>query len=270
MQTLRRLCQSPSGFKMSDLIVGVPKVIYALWLQGKEQAPDLVRLNFERWAALNPDYQLKILDRNDVELMFDGVELPIADLRPQALAELVRVRLLLDWGGIWTDASVFPIKPLDDWLPGMLTEAGFFAFERPGPDRPISSWFLVSTPKNVILRKWWEEITRFWSKPRRLVKGIPADPVGSVSPEIAAANDEYPYYWLQYLFQYLVENDPEFAALWSRCVKSSADPPHRLQMLFAADRHPWKAQIRQAANCAPVQKLNWRAKYPLKALARLT
>ena len=250
--------------------IGVPKVIYSLWLQGKEEAPDLVRLNFERWARLNPHYRLKILDRNDVEPLLKGVALPIANMTPQALANVVRTRLLLDKGGIWVDASLFPVKPLDDWLPDMLTEAGFFAFERPGPDRPISNWFLVATAENQILREWWKEIKRFWSKPRQLVNGIPNDPVACVSPEGAAATDKFPYFWHHYLFQYLLENRPEVAALWNDCIKFSADFPHRLQFLFMNNNHPVEAEIRQAADAAPVQKLNWRASYPLDVVASLT
>ena len=33
-----------------------PKIIYILWLQGRENAPELVRINFERWAWLNSYY----------------------------------------------------------------------------------------------------------------------------------------------------------------------------------------------------------------------
>ena len=61
-----------------------------------------------------------------------------------------------DDGGVWVDASVVPVKPLSQWLGDALTEAGFFAFERPGPDRPISSWFLAATPRNLIFREWWK------------------------------------------------------------------------------------------------------------------
>jgi hypothetical protein len=249
---------------------GVPKVIYALWLQGKDEAPGVVALNFARWRELNSDYRLRILDRRAAEALLLESNLPIAGLPPQALSDLVRARLLLDEGGIWVDASVFPVKPLDAWLPDNLTEAGFFAFERPGPDRPISSWFLAATPHNPILRAWWQEIKRFWSKPRGLMAGIPDDAIACVSPARAAANDEYPYFWLHYLFQYLLDTHVEVAALWSTCMKVSADPPHRLQLLFANNQTPSAAEIREAANAAPVQKLNWRISYPLDVLASLT
>lgn len=247
----------------------VPKSIYSLWLQGREAAPQLVRLNFSRWATLNPDYRFKVFDQNDVNILLEGADLPVDTLTPQALSDVLRARVLLDRGGIWVDASLFPVKPLDQWLPGVLTKVGFFAFERPAADRLISSWFLATAPNHPILRGWWQEITRFWSKPRELIPGTPDNPVLCVSDEEATANDEYRYFWFHYLFQYLVETRSELAELWGDCIKCSAEPPHQLQFLLAKNKHPLEAEVRAAAAAAPVQKLNWREPYPRDFLASL-
>jgi tetratricopeptide (TPR) repeat protein len=246
---------------------GVPKTIYSLWLQGLDAAPELVRFNLERWTALNPDYQLKVLDRRDALELFEGTDFPIRELPKQALSDVVRARLLRENGGVWVDASVFPVKPLSQWLDDALAAAGFFAFERPGPDRPISSWFLVAAPQNLILREWWKQIERFWSKPRRLIDRIPADPVGSVSPNGANESDQFPYFWFHYLFQYLLDTNAEFAETWDKCPRMGAGPPHRLAALFAKTPNPSIADMRAAASVAPMQKLVWRTSYPLGVLA---
>jgi Capsular polysaccharide synthesis protein len=248
---------------------GVPKTIYSLWLQDREAAPDLVRFNFDRWVALNPDYRLKVLDRHDVRELFEGIDLSIWELPIiQNVADVVRTRLLRDNGGVWVDASVFPVKPLSHWLDDAITEAGFFAFERPGWDRPISNWFLAATPRNLIVREWCKETERFWSNPRRrLKKGIPADPVASVSSNGPANSNQFPYFWHHYLFQYLLESNIEFAETWNRCARMDAGPPHRLQALFSNTPNPSVADIRSAASVAPMQKLNWRVSYPLDVLA---
>jgi hypothetical protein len=183
---------------MTTINVEIPRVIYSLWLDGEDKAPDLVRVNFTRWTKLNPHYKLKVLDRSDAEAILQDTDLPLAKLAPQALSDIVRARLLLDNGGIWVDASVLPVQPLEVWLPKVVTESGLFAFERPGPCQPISSWFLAATPRNVIFCAWWNEIKRFWLKPRRLIDGTPADPVACVAPEAATKGDEYPYFWFIY------------------------------------------------------------------------
>jgi hypothetical protein len=116
----------------------LPKNIYTLWLQGMESAPELIRLNFGRWARMNPCYQLEILDRKGVDDLLQDFPLGIDRLTPQALSDVVRARLLSTRGSIWVDASVMPTSPLDVWLPSLMTSSGFFAFEKPGPDRPPS------------------------------------------------------------------------------------------------------------------------------------
>jgi hypothetical protein len=243
----------------------VPKIIYSLWLQGVSAAPALVRLNFARWGKLNPGYVLKLLEQKDVELVLDGCGLAVDGLPPAAISDIVRARLLAETGGIWADASVFPVRPLDEVLPQMLNQSGFFAFARPGPDRLVSSWFLVSSPDNPLARGWWREVRRFWAQPRQLSEGVPADPVLSVSPEGPAG--AYPYFWFHYLFQYLVENDKAAAAIWEASIKAPAGPPHWLQALLANGNRPAAEAIAQAVAVGPVQKLDWRVDYPLDVLA---
>ena len=251
---------------MPECTSGIPQQIYSVWLQGLEKAPDLVRLNLDRWKALNPGWRLEVLTQDDVETLLRDAGFPMERLSQQAISDIVRVRLLMDRGGIWADASVFPIKPLCTWLPDAVTASRFFAFHRPGPDRLISSWFLASSPDNLLVRIWWEEIARFWSKPRRLMPGIPDAPIESVSPGVSAKSDQYPYFWLHYLFAYVVETQSTAKTLWNSCRYYSADFPHRLQLLFQANPHPTRAEIEDAAAAAPVQKLNWRASYPLPEL----
>ncbi len=249
---------------MELAFVNIPRMIYSLWLQGREQAPEIVRLNFQRWELLNPGYQLKVLERRDVSALLADVDIDVGVLPPQAVSDVVRAKLLLDHGGIWVDASLYPVKPLDEWLPTVLTNVGFFAFERPGPDRPISSWFLVSTPNHLIFQELWKEIIRFWSMPRQLIEGIPLSPVASVSPEGPAT---FPYFWFHYLFDYLLNTNQEIASLWDGCIKYSADRPHALQLLLGRKSSPPRTEVEEALASAPVQKLNWRDLYPLDILS---
>ena len=223
---------------------GLPKTIYSVWFQGLEAAPDLVRFNYEKWSALNPDYRVTVLDRRDVLELLAGSDLPIRDIPMQALSDVVRTLLLRDNGGVWVDLTVLPLAPLSHWLNDALTDAGFFAPARPALDRPIASWFLAATPQHLIVREWWKEIQRFWSQPRRvLIMGTPADPVDSVSP-VGATENEFPYFWFHYLFQYVLESNVECRKTWERCAKIGLGG-------------------------VPMQKLDWRLRYPMDVLANL-
>jgi hypothetical protein len=245
----------------------VPRVIHSAWLQGAAQAPAIVQLCFSRWTRLNPEYQLRVLQASDASTLLGGHAFPA--LPAQALSDIMRVKLLLEHGGIWADATLFPVFPLRDWLPGMMARGDFFAFARPGPDRPLASWFLAAPPGHTLMVKLWREILRFWSRARRPVMFgdsiIPPDPAGSVSP--AGDPDIYPYFWLHYLFQYLLDSDADFAAAWALCAQPSADAPHLLQTMFV-NAAPLEAMT-GAARAAPVQKLNWRDAYPIEILAQV-
>lgn len=249
----------------------IPKVIYSLWLQGLGDAPPLVQLNLRRWRALNPGYQMRILDRHAVVALFASRGVTLPPVPVQALSDIVRAALLLD-GGVWADASVLPTQPLDGWLPDLVSESGFFAFDKPDLDRPVASWFIASSPAHPIMQKWWAEVIRFWARPRAMEtfhRGIiPPDPTWQVAPDGGAAGDTYPYFWFHYLFGYLLATDRAFAADWMRCRKVSAEPPHRLQWLLAG-KAASDETIAIAARGAPVHKLNWRQVYRLDVLTDL-
>jgi hypothetical protein len=240
----------------------VPRTIYSLWLQGLDNAPDIVRLNLDRWARLNPDYQLNVLDQAAVDRLLAHLPLRPGEVAVQAVSDIVRACLLADNGGVWVDASVFPAKALEEWLPSHMTSSGFFAFERPGPDRPISSWFLAATADNLMMQAWWAEILHFWSVPRILREGIPDDPVEAVS----SWPDTYPYFWFHYLFQRLVDLNPTFARAWAECAKISADLPHLMQSRLGQDPNLAADELNTIAALAPVHKLNWRVDYPIAVL----
>ena len=247
----------------------VPPIIHSLWLQGEADWPDLVRVCFARWADLNPHHELRVLDRAAAECLLAEDDLPVASLSPQALSDVVRAKLLLTEGGVWADATVLPTRPLDVWLPALVDATGFFAFAQPGPDRPLSSWFLASSPRHIVLDRWWQETRRFWSLPRGNVSvAIPADPVAAVAPETAGI-ESYPYYWFHYLFAYLIDRDADVARAWAQCPRVAADAPHRLQLLFADSEHWALEEILAAQIGSPVHKLNRRADYPLELLTGL-
>jgi capsular polysaccharide synthesis protein len=249
---------------------GTPKTIYSLWLQGRDRAPEIVECNFELWSRLNPGYRLQVLDSSDVERLLAGFPIPLELLTPQALSDVVRARILHESGGIWTDASVLPVRPLDDWLPDLTSTGGLFAFRCPAPDRLLSSWFLASSANQPVMELWWGEIERFWSIPRQRATfegtAIPENPVASVSPEVSAESDFCPYFWFHYLFEYVVTTNEGARRLWDRCPEASAVPAHELQQLFSINPRPKRAEVLSVARRAPVHKLNWRHPYPMDLL----
>lgn len=253
-----------------------PRIIYTLWIQGEAAAPDLVRFNWDRWSRLNRDYELVILDGPAALRRIGAFPIDPGTLAPQAFSDVLRAKLLADAGGVWTDASVFPVVPLSEWLDRCLAGASFFAYEAPGGDRPISSWFLAARRNSPIMAAWWAAVRAYWSRGRALALDgegrpvIPDDPAAAVAPAGSAPADTYYYFWFHYLFAHLCATDRSFRHAWGRCSRKSALPPHGLQDLLA--RHPdaSEEQIAAAARSAEVQKLDWKVSYPLDLLSRVS
>ena len=96
------------------------KIIWSLWLQGYDSAPELVKtiLDNSKEYAKQEGFKFILLDKNS---MFEYVEFPpyIIDkikkgiLTHTALADLLRVSLLAKYGGTWLDSTVYLNRDFD-------------------------------------------------------------------------------------------------------------------------------------------------------------
>jgi len=246
-----------------------PRVIYSAWYDGRKNAPPVVQLVFDRWEALNPNYEVRILDKQAVEKLLEGVDLQLQAISRPGLSDIVRTKLLIATGGIWADSTALPMIPLDDWLTEATRDSGFFAFER--YDSPLASWFLCAEPASPVMNAWWAEIVRVWSRPRYDKTDGKRPPNGAlaVSPQELARSQELPHYWFHSLFHYMLETKPEVKDTWERRLHLSAITAHGLQELFLENPNPTDEEVVRTAYTSPVQKLNWRNPYPVERLAAL-
>lgn len=263
------MSQSDAGVPKAD----VPKIIWMLWFQGLEHAPEVVKRCYASWKTHHPDWQVVFLDEEtvaayvDVQALFGSHQ----ELPKQALADVVRINLLKTYGGVWVDATCFCCAPLDTWL-GAYTRSGFFAFKNPGGGRLLSSWFLASRRGAYMSTKLCEATNAYWRdnrfrKPKRtfVLKALSkvldkrTDLTGFWFTPVATNILRWsPYYWFHYLFAKLVREDPRFGQLWRETKDYSADVPHKLQAagLFKAISEPLKREI--DSRQTPLYKLTWR------------
>jgi hypothetical protein len=250
----------------------LPKIIWFLWLQGMDDAPFIVQKCLESWLRHNPGWQVILLDRPNAREYIDlESEIgPIGDnVTPQAFSDILRINLLAKYGGVWADATCFCTKPLDDWL-GANMETGFFAIERPAPDRMISSWFIASFKYNYIALTYKNKVNAYWRnnpdmrffdsfswqflnrRLRRIKTGI------WFSIFVNSILKVYPYFWFHYLFGFIYHRDARFREMWDSTPKFSADIPHKLQIagLFNPINDDVRAHL--GNKVSPMYKLTWR------------
>jgi hypothetical protein len=150
------------SFAPGDIVRPLPRIVWIYWAQGEADAPDIVRFCIESWRSRNPGWTVHVLDRETEHLHADMTDVS-PDIRIVRRADLLRLRLLRDHGGVWADATAYCHRPLDDWLP-LLMSAGFFMFSRPGPDRLISNWFIAAEPGNSVIGRLEKYSSIYWAQ----------------------------------------------------------------------------------------------------------
>jgi len=212
----------------------LPRRIYLFWDKGFDAAPDLCKTCLASWRARNPEWDFVLLDRDLADRILPWKTLP-STISFAAYSDLLRTRLLLGEGGVWADATVLCLKPLDMWLPQIFAQTDFFAFSRPGPDRVLSSWFLAAAPDAALLRRWQDACERLWHPDAQL---------------------ENPYFWYHHTFEYLLMRSRAHRKAWKAVPRMSALPLHRLQRCLEKDT--FTASDRATIKASPMQKLTYK------------
>jgi hypothetical protein len=120
------------------------------WEQGFDNAPRLVNFCRESWAACSDN--LIALDKSVL-----GTYLPESDIAPlfqdhiliQMRSDLIRLKLLLKYGGIWVDATLLCVRDYHYWLTEGMAP---FPVLYPNTDRLISNWLVYSKANDPILK----------------------------------------------------------------------------------------------------------------------
>ena len=140
--------------------------IFTLWLQGEEQAPDIVKSCFAsiRKHCTQP---LVILDGKTV---FDWITLPEAivekyragKIKPAHFADICRVELLHTYGGYWLDSTCYVSATIPAWI----TEHDFFVFmageKVHGNYSFIQNCFIRARKGSYLLEAWRAMILDYW------------------------------------------------------------------------------------------------------------
>lgn len=74
----------------------------------------------------------------------------------QARTDVFRLLLLARYGGVWADASMLCMQPLDNWIHTSLKENGFWMYD-------ICSWFMIAAKNSTFASIWRDLAIEYWS-----------------------------------------------------------------------------------------------------------
>jgi len=161
-----------------------PKIIWAYWgqlrdicwitapcpspcLRKKAVLPSLVQLSIWSWEKLNPTYDIRILDEETVWNYLDRNEMPDAYdcLDTTHTSDVIRTALLVKYGGVWIDASMIMLKPLEDILGDTSHPATFIMSPNVDVGVPwVENFFLADSPNGNLLPAVKECMWRFYKE----------------------------------------------------------------------------------------------------------
>ena len=182
--------------------------IFSLWLQGIDNAPDLIKKCISSVKSKYNNAYLLIEEDN----LNEYLTLPsfIQDKRNNGqigaahYADIVRLALLNKYGGIWMDATLF----LTDKIPQSIYNEDFFMFMAAGEYSYVfvQNYFIRSNKGDALLNLWLATIYEYWKNEDKAVD----------------------YFFAQYLFQLLVTHNSQAKRLFEKMKKLPGDAPQTL------------------------------------------
>lgn len=153
------------------------KPIWFCWLQGIEQAPEIIRSCYNSIKRNIPDREIKVIDAKNWR---EYVEMPEYIVKkwekgriPAALfSDLLRLELLIKYGGTWIDSTVlctgvscskFQGSNVQEFKGFLDADLFLFQYSRPGSKEiSISNWFITARKNNEVLMVLREMLYAYW------------------------------------------------------------------------------------------------------------
>ena len=232
----RRYAQFLRSLPDSEPSEKTPLIIWWCWLQGEKQSPCLCKTCLASLKQELRGFEIRIIDYTSLN---QYVEIPdyIKEKHQQGkigsahFSDIVRVMLLVKYGGVWIDSSVYCTgyhTPLFD-EPLFVFQNWKFNLNYASI---ASNWLIASCKGHPILYATQEMLLDYWRNNEKAID-----------------------YYIFHLFFHLAAD--RYPNLWEQMPRYSNIPPHILQYeLF----RPYSAErFSQIKGMSDFHKLNWKA-----------
>ena len=148
------------------------RIVWVCWLQGLENAPEIVKQCIASVKRYMPQYEVRVLTADNI---FDFVTLPEHIVRKYQngtitfthFSDILRTALLVQHGGIWMDATVL----LTGTIPAEMTDSPLFFLQKSKVQtipHAGSSWFIAAHKGNPVLQRALEILSAYWQRENKL------------------------------------------------------------------------------------------------------
>jgi mannosyltransferase OCH1-like enzyme len=145
---------------------GIPKIIHQVWINDtflgnpKKDIPNKVKASQQEWSRLHPDWKYMLwtdeYTRDHIEYfrpsyldLYDNYEYLIQR------ADMIRYFILYDFGGLYCDIDMYPLKNIEDYITGNMCH---FVYSANGDT--IINGFMISPKGSSIMKKVQENLLK--------------------------------------------------------------------------------------------------------------
>ncbi len=152
----------------------IPKIVWSCWLQGFDNAPDMIKTCIATQRHTLPDYEFRYLTFDNYHQWGELPEYVEDKYRkgiiPAALfSDLLRLMLLKKYGGVWIDATVlftgFENKQLlERWRRIEQSQFFIFRYYQSHSQVPtgLSNWFIATVPNHFLISTVLDMLLAYW------------------------------------------------------------------------------------------------------------
>lgn len=163
------LCDQYEG---QEILQDKSKKVWCCWLQGMENAPELVQACYESLKKNLKDKEIVVITSENLGEYVTFPEYIIEKWKKGIISnthfsDLLRLELLIEHGGTWIDSTVLCTADFPDYV----NDADFFVFRndyRRNMSCKLSSWFMSSKADYPLLKYVRDLIFAYWQKENEL------------------------------------------------------------------------------------------------------
>ena len=214
-----------------DLLKVSSNKVWFCWFQGIDNAPTIVQRCYEALVKNLSDKEIIVLTNENLDQYVDFPPYVYEKWKEGIITnthmtDLLRLELLIKYGGTWVDATVFCSG---NNIPDYFFDSDLFLFQclKPGRDghsRYISSWFISAKTNNKVLMAVRYLLYKYWEKNKKMLD----------------------YFLLHDFFSIVLEYYPDE---WKKIVPFDNSTPHilLLRLFEIYDNVMWEAIKEQIA-----------------------
>lgn len=148
--------------------------IWFMWLQGIDDAPEISKNNFF-YLKKHFGNRVKLVTAENINTYLNIPDVIYTkwkknDISNTHFSDIVRVQLLVTYGGLWIDSTVFAqesfIKSIDSRT---FVIPRTFPPGSNGKSIPVSSWFIKAEKNNMFLEEVQRKLIQYWTEQNRLI-----------------------------------------------------------------------------------------------------